>query len=185
MRLQPKKGEFRTGFVKRERERESYMNWSCSKGVIGSLFIYYLYFYLSTWLIGGVCFGRLEKGVLGAGPTRRKGGLRCGSGKNGGSLPWHVPILNIYVSAPPPPPGLGYDNTTLFFYNFMIFFILRTQEHFWGKNHFWFSTNFVSPYYYVFVVFGWLNYNVLVNRSETFIVRIRYVGISLACHFND
>ena len=37
----PKKGEFRTGFVK----RESYVNWSCSKGGLGSLFIYYLYLY--------------------------------------------------------------------------------------------------------------------------------------------
>ena len=45
------------------------------------------------------------KGVLGAGPTRnRGGGLSCGSGKKGGSLPRHIPVLDIYASAPPPLP---------------------------------------------------------------------------------
>ena len=58
-----KKGEFRTDFVKREGVR----NWSCSKGGLGSLFIYYLYFYLSIWSTSGMCSGRLKKG-----------GLRCG-----------------------------------------------------------------------------------------------------------
>ena len=49
---------------------------------------------------------QLEKGrVLGAGQTRKKGGLRYGSGKKEGSLPRHIPILNIYVSTPPPPRG--------------------------------------------------------------------------------
>ena len=39
---------------------------------------------------------KLEKrGVLGAGPD-----------KKGGSLPRHIPILNIYVSTPPPPRGI-------------------------------------------------------------------------------
>ena len=47
-----------------------------------------------------------KRGVLGAGPTRKKGGLRCGSGQKGGSLPQHIPILNIYVSTPPPPRGI-------------------------------------------------------------------------------
>ena len=76
-----RKKEFRTGFVKREGVR----NWSCSNGGIGSLFIYYLYHYLSTWATGGVCSGWLKRwvlgpgtarkrGVLGAGPTRKKGG---------------------------------------------------------------------------------------------------------------
>ena len=37
----------------------------------------------------------------------KRGGLRCGSGKKGGSLPRHIPILNIYVSTPPPPGGGG------------------------------------------------------------------------------
>ena len=68
----PKKGEFRTGFEK----REGLWNWSFSKGDLGSLCIYYLHFYLSTWSTGRVCSGRLKKG----------GGLRCGhSSKKGGS----------------------------------------------------------------------------------------------------
>ena len=41
---------------------------------------------------------QLEKGVLGAGPTRKKGGLGCGSGQKRGSLPRHIPILNMYAS---------------------------------------------------------------------------------------
>ena len=46
-----------------------------------------------------------KRGVLGAGPTRKKGGGVLGAGqvKKGGSLPRHIPILNIYVSTPPPP----------------------------------------------------------------------------------
>ena len=54
----PKKGEFRTAFVKREGVR----NWSCSKGGLGSLFIYYFYFYLSIWLTSGGVFWQAEKG---------------------------------------------------------------------------------------------------------------------------
>ena len=47
----------------------------------------------------------LEKmGVLGAGQV-----------KKGGSLPRHIPILNIYVSTPPPP-GILY---TCIFYWFL------------------------------------------------------------------
>ena len=33
----------------------------------------------------------------------QKGGLSGGSDKKGGSLPQHIPVLDIYVSAPPPP----------------------------------------------------------------------------------
>ena len=47
---------------------------------------------------------RSGKGGLRCGPTRKKWGLRCGSGKKRGSFPRHIPILDIYVSAPPPPP---------------------------------------------------------------------------------
>ena len=54
----PKKGEFKTDFVKREGVR----NWSCSKGGLGSLFIYYLYFYLSIWSTSGGVFWQVEKG---------------------------------------------------------------------------------------------------------------------------
>ena len=44
---------------------------------------------------------QLEKGgVVGAGPTRKRG---SGQVKKGGSLPRHIPILDIYVSTPPPP----------------------------------------------------------------------------------
>ena len=75
----PKKGEFRTGLVKREGVR----NWSCSKGGLGSLFIYYLYFYLSIWSTSGGVFWQAEKGVLGAG-TAIKRGLWCGSGQKRG-----------------------------------------------------------------------------------------------------
>ena len=42
-----------------------------------------------------------KRGVLGAGPTRKKGVLGAGQVKKGGSLPRHIPILNIYVSTPP------------------------------------------------------------------------------------
>ena len=38
--------------------------------------------------------------------SKKGGGLRHGSGKKGGSLPRHIPVLDIYVSAPPPPPGI-------------------------------------------------------------------------------
>ena len=44
-----------------------------------------------------------KRGVLGTGEARKKGGLRHGSGKKGGSLLRHIPVLDIYVSAPPPP----------------------------------------------------------------------------------
>ena len=79
--------------------------------------MYYLYFYCQYDQLVGVYFGRPKKGggvldaatarkrgVLGAGQTRKKGGLRCVSGQKGGYLPRHIPILNIYVSTPPPPP---------------------------------------------------------------------------------
>ena len=65
-----------------------------------------------------MCSGRLKKrGGLRCRHSSKKGGLRCGSNskkggvlgagqvKKGGSLPRHIPILNIYVSNPPPPPG--------------------------------------------------------------------------------
>ena len=103
----PKKGEFRTDLV----EREGARNWNCSKGGLGSLFIYYLYLYLSIWsTIVGVFLVDWKKGVLGAGTARKrgflcagptqKGGLRCGSCKKVFFLPRHIPMLNIYVSAP-------------------------------------------------------------------------------------
>ena len=44
-----------------------------------------------------------KKGDLRCGSNSKNGGPRCGSGKKGGSLPRHMPILNIHVSAPPPP----------------------------------------------------------------------------------
>ena len=44
-------------------------------------------------------------GVLSTGQARKNGGLRHGSGKKGGSLLRLIPVLDIYVSAPPPPPG--------------------------------------------------------------------------------
>ena len=47
-----------------------------------------------------------KRGVLGTGQVK-KGGLRHGSGKKGGSLLRHIPVLDIYVSAPPPPPRMG------------------------------------------------------------------------------
>ena len=75
----------------------------------------------------GVCSGRLRKGggvlvraqlqgggVLGAGPTRKRGILCAGQVKKG-SLPRHIPILNIYVSTTynPPPPELVTSDTVL------------------------------------------------------------------------
>ena len=91
----PTKGEFRTGFVKGEGVR----NWSCTKWGLGSLFIYFLSFYLSTWSTGEGMFWQAEKGGPMCGSNSKKGGLRYGSGKKR-YLPRHIPILNIYVSAP-------------------------------------------------------------------------------------
>ena len=47
----PKKGEFRTDLVR-----------SCSQGGLGSLFMYYLYFYLTIWSTSGGVFWQAEKG---------------------------------------------------------------------------------------------------------------------------
>ena len=47
----PKKGEFRTDLVR-----------SCSKGGLGSLFMYYLYFYLTIWSTSGGVFWQADKG---------------------------------------------------------------------------------------------------------------------------
>ena len=44
-------------------------------------------------------------GVLGTGQARKRGVLGTGQVKKGGSLLRHIPVLGIYVSAPPPPPG--------------------------------------------------------------------------------
>ena len=49
-----------------------------------------------------------KRGVLGTGQARKKGGLRHGSGQKGGSLLRHIPVLGIYVSAPPPPGSSTY-----------------------------------------------------------------------------
>ena len=69
----------------------------------------------------GVCSGRLKKGGLrcgtarkgGCGSNSKKGDLRCGSAKKKGGLyngTYPVHTLNIYVSAPPPPPGYVLPN---------------------------------------------------------------------------
>ena len=52
-----------------------------------------------------------KRGVLGTGQARKKGGLRHGSGQKGGSLLRHIPVLGIYVSAPPPPGGRSWVHT--------------------------------------------------------------------------
>ena len=43
-----------------------------------------------------------NRGVLGTGQARKKGVLGTGQVKKGGSLLRHIPVLGIYVSAPPP-----------------------------------------------------------------------------------
>ena len=53
----------------------------------------------------GVYPDRLKNRGLRHGSGSKKGGLRHGSGQKGGSLLWHIPVLDIYASAPPPPPG--------------------------------------------------------------------------------
>ena len=85
---------------------------------------------LVNMILVGVCSGRLQNGVLGAGTARKNGGLRCGlnskreglkgggglrcgSGQKMGSLPRHIPILNIYVSTPPPPRETGQNQKIL------------------------------------------------------------------------
>ena len=54
----------------------------------------------------GLRHGSGKKGVLGTGQGRKRGrGLRHGSGKGGGGyLLRNIPVLDIYVS--PPPPGV-------------------------------------------------------------------------------
>ena len=37
----------------------------------------------------------------------KRGVLGAGQVKKGGSLPRHIPMLNIYVSTPPPPRDIG------------------------------------------------------------------------------
>ena len=92
---------------------------------------------------GHRCGHSSKKGVLCSGKTRKKGVLRCGSGPRGGSLPRHIPILNIYVSTPPPPgsvpcpliyashPTLNsfYENITL-----VCYFLQKYPPHSFSKN---------------------------------------------------
>ena len=89
------------------------------KGVLGAYLFIVFAFTCQYGQLVGVCSGRLKKGVLcadtvlGAGPARKRGVLCMGQVKKGGSLPRHIPILNIYVSAPPPPPPPGYKLSQL------------------------------------------------------------------------
>ena len=109
----PKRGEFRTFFLVKREVLGSKVG---QKWILGA----YLFIILTSICqhdqLVGVCSGRLKKwggprcgrccstkGVLGGRVQLDKGGLRCGSGKKGGSLPLHTPVLDIYVSAPPPP----------------------------------------------------------------------------------
>ena len=78
-----------------------------------------LIYLLSSLLTGGVCSGRLKKGLFGAGTTRKGGsfvrtqlekrGLRCGSGqkKRGGggftAIHTYMTYSYTYASAPRPP----------------------------------------------------------------------------------
>ena len=63
----------------------------------------------SGYILVGVCPGKPKMGAPSYGnivsldpetEQPKKGGLRCGLGLKGGSLPRHIPILNIYVSTP-------------------------------------------------------------------------------------
>ena len=97
----PKRWEFRTGFEKKEGLKEPKL---LEKGS------WELIYLLSSLLLVNminwtVCSGRLKKRGLRCMSNSKGGGggLRCGSGQKGGSLPRHIPILNIYVSSPPPP----------------------------------------------------------------------------------
>ena len=52
---------------------------------------------------GGLRCGHSSiKGGLRCGSNSKKGGIRCGQVEKEGSLPRHIPMLNIYVSTPPP-----------------------------------------------------------------------------------
>ena len=87
-------------------EREGLRNWCCTKG--GSWELIHLNFFLSTWSSdtnGGLRNGhnQIKGGVLGTDPTRKMGLLGAGQDKKGEHLPRHIPVLDIYVSAPPPP----------------------------------------------------------------------------------
>ena len=73
----------------------------------GSLFIYYLYFFCQHDQSVGVCSGRLKKWGLSCGSAKQKGG---------GSLPRRKHILDLYVSAPPPPPHLGRGKDPFFLF---------------------------------------------------------------------
>ena len=73
---------------------------------------------LRICMLVGVCPGtpkgrgeQPKKGVLCVGTARKMGVLGAGHVKKGGSLPRHIPILKIYVCAPPPPaPTRSNDN---------------------------------------------------------------------------
>ena len=56
--------------------------------------------------------GATRKGweVLGARPTRKRGVLGAGQVKQSGSLPRHIPVLDIYAS-PPPTHNVGSGTT--------------------------------------------------------------------------
>ena len=113
MRAQPEQGGIRNWSCKKRWSKRAEV---AQKEILWSLFItcqLAITFTCQHDQPVGVCSGRLtkkgggvlgagtaKKGVLGASPTRRKGGLRYGSCNKWGSLPRHihVPVLDIYVS---------------------------------------------------------------------------------------
>ena len=58
--------------------------------------------------------GQVKQGGLSTGQARKNGGLRHVSGQKRGSLLRHIPVLDIYVSAPPPWDGRSSQETILF-----------------------------------------------------------------------
>ena len=108
----PKSGILGTSLVKREDLR----NWSCTKGGYWEL-IYHIYLRL---LVNMIC--RLKRGVLGTGttrkgwgvlgarPNRKRGGLRCGSGKT----KWVFTAAHTctgHICESPPPHNVGSGTT--------------------------------------------------------------------------
>ena len=61
----------------------------------------------------------------------KRGVLGAGQVKKGGSLPRHIPILNIYVSTPPPPPrGFhSFNNLLCYLAPYLFFTFLRAYSH--------------------------------------------------------
>ena len=63
--------------------------------------LYYIYRHGSGLKMGVLDTGQVKREVLCTGQVRKRAGLRHWSDQKGGSLLRHIPVLDIYMSAPP------------------------------------------------------------------------------------